>query len=500
MYAQIVTFYFQDDAGAASYFARAEEVDEISGQFAVIQGTRANGARPARDLNQAVSDAGKRYPGLALAMFPCLWVESAGKHVVVPLPDDEAGVARTFRRLCDVLREARSFADVESAHLGRPARDTRNPAGIAKTVAKVLDKVQFKALVRAIDDAFDQEELRSLLRVECGRRLDHLVALPMTWGPLVTQVVQRAEQDDFTPELVMAVAAWKPRNVALAVVLRELTLAPGVGATLAVSPALAAGYADAPSALQGRVRARSGYADIDQFQADLAMARPRICRIESAHDPSDAVGTGFLVADDLVLTNFHVKALLDARGAQPACRFDYVRLAGNPAARDGLRVPAAAGNPWVAASPYAPGDVRRDGTAPTADHLDYALLHLPDPVGLFPPGHDQPGDPSDARGHFPLRADAVPLAAGEDVVVLQHPGGQPLKVALGSALASGVPFRSAHDAPTERGTSGSPVFDLQLQLRALHHATDPADPDRPQFNQAVPIGLVAADLAARGAL
>jgi len=35
---------------------------------------------------------------------------------------------------------------------------------------------------------------------------------------------------------------------------------------------------------------------------------------------------------------------------------------------------------------------------------------------------------------------------------------------------------------------------------AMHHATDAAQPERPAYNQAVPIGLIAADLLARGKL
>ena len=361
----------------------------------------------------------------------------------------------------------------------------------------MLNKEQFKALVRAIGDAFDQNELRSLLMLECGRRLDDLVALPMEWRPLVTQVVQRAGMDDFTAELVLAVAAWKPRNVTMAAVLRELTQAPGAAATLAVSVKLSAGYADAASALQGHVRAKSGFADFAPFLADMALSGPRVCRIEAA---DDAVGTGFLVADDLVLTNCHVRDMLQGRGDTPACRFDHQRLADSPAVRAGVLVAAADGDPWVAWSPFAPSDAREGGAHPKADQLDYALLRLAEPAGRFPPGRDAPGDKDAARGHFVLRADTLLLAPGEDVIVLQHPGGKPLQVAMGSALATKVPFRCAHDAPTEGGTSGSPVLDLQLKLRALHHATDPKDPQRPGFNQAVPIGPIAADLAAKGLL
>lgn len=74
-----------------------------------------------------------------------------------------------------------------------------------------LTNQQFKALVKAIEKAFDQVELDSLLQLECGRRLDTLVALPMLWGPLVTQVVRKAEMQDFTDATVQA-WQWRPYN------------------------------------------------------------------------------------------------------------------------------------------------------------------------------------------------------------------------------------------------------------------------------------------------
>jgi hypothetical protein len=368
----------------------------------------------------------------------------------------------------------------------------------------MVNQEQFKALSRAIEDSFDQNELGSLLLRECGRRLDSLVALPMPWGPLVTQVLLRARQDDFVADLVLAVAAWRPRNVVLASVLRELTQSLGSVAGLAAPTAPTAAGAPPASALlalQGRVREASTYANFDQFLADLAAIGPRVCRIEAAGDSDAACGTGFLVGDDLVLTHFHVRQILLQQGQLPACRFDYRQLAGSLGVRPGQLVAVQdPQNPWLAWREYAPSDVADGGTQPGAQQLDYALLRLAEPVGRFPPGRDDNAGATQARGHFVLDPKAAPLKAGEDLVVVQHPKGAPLKLAMGSVLASSIPLRCAHDAPTASGTSGSPCFDLQLRLRALHHATDPLDPQRPRFNQAVPIGLIAADLAAQGQL
>lgn len=364
-----------------------------------------------------------------------------------------------------------------------------------------LSLEQFKALARAIADGFDQPELTSLLQLEIGKVLANLVPLPCNWGPLVTQVVKRAEMEEFTAELVLAVATWRPRNAAFAKVLRELTQAPGEGHTLALSISALGTATSNSAALQGKVRAVSQYANVEQFHADLATASSRVCRIEAAGQHDVAYGTGVLVGNDLVLTNQHVRERLMHDNASPACRFDYRQLAGSVAVRDGTLVGAPGGaDTWVAWRPYAPSDVVEGGRQPTADELDYALLRLVDRVSHFPTGRSDALSAGQPRGHFQLLPTALPLAVDEDIFVLQHPAGSPQKLAVGRAQYSAGPLRTAHDAPTEGGTSGSPCLDVLLQLRALHHATDPLDPQRPRFNQAVPIGLIAADLASRGKL
>ena len=364
-----------------------------------------------------------------------------------------------------------------------------------------LSRDQFKAISNVVKNTFDQNDLTSLLQLECGRKLAELVALPMLWGPLVTQVVLRAEMEEFTSELVLAVAAWRPRNVALARILRELTEAPGEGTMLALSTTARGLKASNAAALQGMVRAAAAHADFEQFLADVSAAGPRVCRIESADD-DDAYGTGFLVADDLVLTNYHVREMLLNANKQAACRFDYRRLANSLGVRGGTVVPAADGDAaWYAWRGYAQSDATDGGALPTPFQLDYALLRLTASIGRFEPGRDdEAARVGTARGYFALNPDVANFVAGQDVLVLQHPAGQPLKLAVGNAIASAIPLRCAHDAPTENGSSGSPCFDIALKLRALHHATDPSDPQRPKFNQAVPIALIAADLAAQGKL
>jgi hypothetical protein len=88
------------------------------------------------------------------------------------------------------------------------------------------------------------------------------------------------------------------------------------------------------------------------------------------------------------------------------------------------------------------------------------------------------------------------LAAGNQVFLLQHPAGEPLQLAIGKIVSFNPPgTRVRHDANSKDGSSGSPCFDADLQLVALHHAHDPHYP--PDWNQAVPIASIDADWRSR---
>jgi S1-C subfamily serine protease len=367
-----------------------------------------------------------------------------------------------------------------------------------------LSTAQFKGLVRAVQAAFNQSELDTLLQQELGRQLADLVPLPDLYPSIVTNLVARAEAHGFTDSLALAVAAWRPHDSALSATVRSIVGTPGQGAALALSTDSRGAAATDAAALEGLVRGPAAYADLDQFLADLARIGARVCRIERLHtdgQPPQPLGTGFLVGNDRVLTNQHVAELLPAQGAQIGCRFDYRALPGGTAVRPGVLVQAHDTQPVLAQRGWADSDVRAGGVPPTPQQLDYALLQLAEPAGQFPSGRSDEFAGGSARGFFTLGAAPVP-APGQDLFVLQHPTGSPLKLAVGRVQPGlpSTPLRLQHDAPTEAGSSGSPCFNQRLELVALHHATDPLDPAAPRFNQAIPLALVKADLQAQGLL
>jgi len=74
---------------------------------------------------------------------------------------------------------------------------------------------------------------------------------------------------------------------------------------------------------------------------------------------------------------------------------------------------------------------------------------------------------------------------------LQHPRGGELKLALDTDAIIGVNAngtRLRYRTNTEAGSSGSPCFDANWRLAALHHAGDPNFSlfHRPEYNVGIP--------------
>jgi hypothetical protein len=221
-------------------------------------------------------------------------------------------------------------------------------------------------------------------------------------------------------------------------------------------------------------------------------------------------GSGFLIANDLVMTNYHV--VFD-RGAnqlfEPSrikCRFNFFaddQYEDNE--HDWISLPQNKDEAFVASSPTASGDDvlgldEREYIDPITGFpfLDYAVLRLTSPVGK-------------ETGRTSLNLEVQPLgwismgrspSIGQKLSVFQFPERvgtrsgftqQSLQTSdskSSKAIANGL--RVQYDASTLQGSSGSPVFD-GTTLVGLHNAGrargDVAD------NRFVPIDLVLQDLA-----
>jgi V8-like Glu-specific endopeptidase len=219
--------------------------------------------------------------------------------------------------------------------------------------------------------------------------------------------------------------------------------------------------------------------DIHLWIAEVLKVERQICRIEEDDQP---LGTGFLVGKDLVLTNWHVAADGDGKcKSKLHCRFDYMRLEDSVGLGKSVAVKKGG---CLAYSDYE-GDAR----ARPSDLLDFVLLKLEQPVGLDKLDKRQ-------RGWVALPPKATQPGKGEPIIIVQHPLGQPMKIALDTSSVIGLNQngnRLQYKTNTEPGSSGSPCFAMDWKLVAIHGASA-TDQAGEEVNQGTPIDLVAASI------
>lgn len=244
------------------------------------------------------------------------------------------------------------------------------------------------------------------------------------------------------------------------------------------------------SALQKIVGPNDTYLDVAKWRAGLTRAEWRVCRIDySGH----GVGTGFLVGPNLVLTNYHVvQALIEKKtsAAQWTCRFDYKVKESGETIASGKAVAFA--KEWeVDSAPYSQFDTTEDSkTDPAEGELDFALVKLAKAIGESSPGKKDDAEP---RGWFAISKDTIDFTAHRVIAILQHPLTNPMKLSLGTEenpQLAGKGRRVRYKVPTDNGSSGSPVFDSDWNVIALHNSGDPRT-EHPTYNQAIPISLIA---------
>jgi V8-like Glu-specific endopeptidase len=255
--------------------------------------------------------------------------------------------------------------------------------------------------------------------------------------------------------------------------------------------------ADEEHALERIINSEDNFLDLALLHGALYCAAA-VCRVE--HPPGEPIGTGVLVGPDLLLTNQHVldsaDLLEDARA-----RFDY--------SLDEAGV-AGAGRIFTFKKDFY--------YASPSEEYDYALVKLNSaPLAALAP----PPEAADAtmtalmragkhRGYLSL---APRFIKDKDRVnVIQHPNGQPMKVVMTQNYVAGdmTDGRVHYVADTMEGSSGSPVFNRNWEIVALHHSGRPFPPDgaaavgkrlwkgKFRVNEGVPMRAILADFKKRG--
>ena len=202
--------------------------------------------------------------------------------------------------------------------------------------------------------------------------------------------------------------------------------------------------------------------------------------VEVNYGSKSEIGTGFLVSPQLLLTNRHVvEDEAAARGTQVTF-FRELDERGVPKPTTTFLL-----------------DPTRFALFSPDDQLDYALVAI---------GQRQSGsaDPSEL-GFSALSDQPDKHVIGMNTNIIQHPSGWPKMISVrNNILTARTDHTLLYETDTEQGSSGSPVFNDDWQLVALHHWGEPFL-DRGSFENAVPqnvnegvrISAIYRDLASR---
>ncbi|MBK5447506.1 trypsin-like peptidase domain-containing protein [Bacillus sp. TH22] len=169
------------------------------------------------------------------------------------------------------------------------------------------------------------------------------------------------------------------------------------------------------------------------------------------------VGTGFLIDKDLLLTNNHVFPTKESTiGAK--IQFNYQKdLANN----------------FLPVDEYS---CESDVLFITDPELDYTVVKL----------NNNPG----AKWGFIGLPNETEISEGEDVFIIQHPGGAEKMVSLSENMVTAVSgYKIQYITDTLGGSSGSPVFNDSWEVVALHHAAI-SDGNGKVNNEGIAIGEI----------
>jgi endonuclease G len=182
------------------------------------------------------------------------------------------------------------------------------------------------------------------------------------------------------------------------------------------------------------------------------LAARAVCRLTAGRK----VGTGFLVAPGVLLTNNHVISDRD-EARDTTAEFDYeLDLDDQPR------------------SPIQRFALDPDSLFVTSDAaagLDFTL------VAVKP--SNSSGGVLEGFGYIPLDPHIDKILIGEPAIIIQHPRGEQKRVCLFSAeLVDKLDDYLHYMTDTDHGSSGSCVVNRSFQLVALHHASVPSGEQR----------------------
>jgi endonuclease G, mitochondrial len=317
-----------------------------------------------------------------------------------------------------------------------------------------LQPFQRQPLREAISSAFpNAAKLDMLLYERLDTRLNHVVNVQQPYAEVVAELIKWAEDEGRLPELLSQAYQRNPGNPKFRQFLATYgvevsargSIAPAIGPNMTGPDFVWQGPQD-DRTLQGLWQPDPELWDVGFLQRGIDQAAA-VCRIELGD--GSAIGTGFLVASNYLLTNYHVLAPHANADPQQYLPQIVLRFATTTAANGQERyntLRQLAPNPLHQSSP--------------PEKLDYALLKLE-------------ADNSSVHQPIQIKEANLPHRDGR-LSVLQHPDGQTMKVSLGrqGGITGVYPETGLvqYVGKTAPGSSGSPCFNEQWEVVAMHHA------------------------------
>jgi hypothetical protein len=339
----------------------------------------------------------------------------------------------------------------------------------------------------ALQDAFDVQRFSEMIVFYLERDVQDL-SLKTTRPAIFLDAILKADRESWSAEFLQAARTADPANPALLTFAQQFQLAPTDKRVATTRQ------------LERTIREANGLLDPDTWRRRMGERERQIGRIMYRAGGEVLFGTGFLLGPDVVMTNYHVIEPAIRGQAKPEkieLRFDY-KILGDEVLNQGVIYRLAVDNWCIDTSQYSLVDLEVDpgDKVPAKGELDYALLRVDGTPGSDPVGGPETQDPSaPTRGFIEAPTDDHKFALDSAVFILQHPDGAPLKLALETQSVISVnsnDTRVRHRTNTEGGSSGSPCFDANWNLIALHHIGDPNyEPfHKPQYNQAIPFAAI----------
>jgi len=243
------------------------------------------------------------------------------------------------------------------------------------------------------------------------------------------------------------------------------------------------------------VKDNIGFLDPLPWIKGMLLRQKQICRIEI---DGIGVGTGFLVGPKCIITNYHVvRKIINSQGSftRVICRFDYSELMTGEVF-EGVQV-RLSDESLLTFSGYSEDDPisRNINSNKAQDELDYALFNI----------NESDHDLSD-RGWIDLCNKPPEMQLNDPVIIMQHPlnsignENDVLKIAFDTNGFMGTnsnETRCRYSTSTLKGSSGSPCFNINWDILALHHYGDPAFRGA-EFNQGIPVHSIKQQIEERG--